>query len=508
MRALVCSAIIRLGEEGRQAGDVLVDAIDLETTDPTVLTALQMVDEARRRRLIERQLANTHLSYHAASYLFTVADPVFWKRGISSISRGGVGTGDEIASGLGQLPLSALVLIVGAKAKGKKACYDALDRAALLCVTRALERGETVGDDALACIRFDLGGRYDWERVMPVVERAVKALPRGQAENVLVSALDSTQPKIFARAFKCIGNHPSQAVLECAMNGLLDAEATFSKTDEPELESGLRDLPNARAWLKWFVANGGGSQLSRVLESVAGGPHALATLKTELTTEGVQAAETLDDVDKVVALAQRVVAERPNDKTVPIYALRKLDTPPAQPTLNRIGGLPPGIAAERWPTHADEPMVHLFTLDLDAMPELKSQCDGRRSLSVFCWSPELNEAFAPGSRQTAVCFSTDDQVITACHAPKEANVRRSKPFEAIRIEVPSRVFRSHTGSLSELREAIYCLSGRVLGDPIWLQDNESGWRFIMQFDEGFADVNLGDAGVMYVFENDAFFQCH
>lgn len=30
----------------------------------------------------------------------------------------------------------------------------------------------------------------------------------------------------------------------------------------------------------------------------------------------------------------------------------------------------------------------------------------------------------------------------------------------------------------------------------------------MQFDEGFVDVNLGDMGVMYVFEDSAFWQCH
>ena len=32
--------------------------------------------------------------------------------------------------------------------------------------------------------------------------------------------------------------------------------------------------------------------------------------------------------------------------------------------------------------------------------------------------------------------------------------------------------------------------------------------FYMQFDDGFADVNLGDSGVMYVFGGDAHFQCY
>jgi len=35
----------------------------------------------------------------------------------------------------------------------------------------------------------------------------------------------------------------------------------------------------------------------------------------------------------------------------------------------------------------------------------------------------------------------------------------------------------------------------------------SGGGYYMQFDDGFADVNLGDSGVMYVFGSDAHFHC-
>jgi len=63
--------------------------------------------------------------------------------------------------------------------------------------------------------------------------------------------------------------------------------------------------------------------------------------------------------------------------------------------------------------------------------------------------------------------------------------------------------------LNELHKKVYGLNARVGGNPQWLQYNEGDeFSFIMQFDEGFADVNLGDCGLMYVYTDDAFWQCH
>ena len=53
------------------------------------------------------------------------------------------------------------------------------------------------------------------------------------------------------------------------------------------------------------------------------------------------------------------------------------------------------------------------------------------------------------------------------------------------------------------------MPGRALGFPIWLQgDEDSGGEFLFQFDEALAYTNLGDSGVMYVFDDTAFWQCH
>lgn len=41
-----------------------------------------------------------------------------------------------------------------------------------------------------------------------------------------------------------------------------------------------------------------------------------------------------------------------------------------------------------------------------------------------------------------------------------------------------------------------------------MQEEQHGGALIAQFDRSFVDINLGDMGVMYVFEDTAFWQCH
>ena len=48
---------------------------------------------------------------------------------------------------------------------------------------------------------------------------------------------------------------------------------------------------------------------------------------------------------------------------------------------------------------------------------------------------------------------------------------------------------------------------RAGGLPLWIQGEDHVGDFLLQFDDGFVDVNLGDAGVMYVFTDRQFWQC-
>jgi hypothetical protein len=148
-------------------------------------------------------------------------------------------------------------------------------------------------------------------------------------------------------------------------------------------------------------------------------------------------------------------------------------------------------------------------LDLATMPELARAFGGKRALSFFCWSPNNNEAYQEGNDETDVVLSDEAQVAGSHEAPEEAEVRSEGWFEAVRVDVPSTVFDSRKGPLGELRDAIYRLGARALGEPLWLQGDEGGGgRFVMQFDESFVDVNLGDSGIMYVWDDGGFWQCH
>jgi hypothetical protein len=425
------------------------------------------------------------------------------------------------------LPLAALPLLVAAKAKAEasakardkstvKDVRRAFEWAALLCVARAAERGERIDDAALTHVRFGVGDpasweyRREWHVLMPIVRKAIHRLPRHQAEKVLVEALDPLHPTVFARAFRCIGSHPTPAVLEKAMHGLLDAEPNLRDDDLRDIEAGLCGLPDARACIKWLLQNGGGTALAGVFSRAAGGAAAYADLQEELRTEGVAVAGHLDRIERLAWLSGRIASRAVGRKLIPIYALRVLEEPPSRPSLNRIGGLPPGVDPSRWPTKEGEPLAHIFTLDLDTVPELKDACGGKRTLSFFCRSPDLPEPGTLGDGETAVIFSDEGQA-SVCPGPlpEEVELRAEGMFEAVRIEVPSAVFQSKKGILAELQSAIHLLGARVLGAPTWVQNEESKRTdFVMQFDESFVDMNLGDMGVMYVYRDGGFWQCH
>ncbi len=402
--------------------------------------------------------------------------------------------------------------MLAGKKKAQKKNQDGYDRAALLMVTRALERGESLTDDQVDLIRFDLGGKYDWNYVMPILRKAITVLPREQGEKVLLKGLGSANVTTFARAFRFIGAHPTKKVLETAMHGLLDREMKLKSEGERDIEAGLKSLPTMymnerREYVKWLLVNGGGKKLKRVFQQAVGHKD-FEALEKEIAEGGKEVAKELDKVDKAVMLAERA-RKASKAPTEVIYAFRTLEKAPAKKTLNLTGGKPPGIDAEGWPVKDDEPMVHLFTLDLETMPELKNPKTDTRSVSFFCWSPGYNEAWEAGNDQTALLKATADRVGEDHEPPEEAEIREQGYFEAVRIEVPSDVWYAKSGVLDELRGAIYSLGARALGQPLWLQGDEGGGAgFVMQFDESFVDINLGDMGIMYVYTDGGFWQCH
>lgn len=206
-------------------------------------------------------------------------------------------------------------------------------------------------------------------------------------------------------------------------------------------------------------------------------------------------------------------------------------------------------------------MEHVCTIDLKHAPKLGAPA-GARALQLYISNAGYNEAWQPGTAHTHVVVLSDAEVAAGPFKdgdiPARSQGRSSRRFTLVPVAVPSEVFgTTEAGTpLAELRKAIYGAPARLGGEPMWLQgdpdenedfgydeddggDDEDGegdeggdegdedgddeaeaprvvkplgtpvrFGFFMQFDEQFADVNLGDCGIMYVTGGDAHWQCH
>ncbi len=162
-------------------------------------------------------------------------------------------------------------------------------------------------------------------------------------------------------------------------------------------------------------------------------------------------------------------------------------------TLSRVGGSPPGALA--WPEHDGAPMVHLLTLDVRGLAlGLPASTD---AVSVFISSVWENEAWEPGTPETAVVHRTEADLAGPAATPPEHD-------DDDRLE-PAGLALKDAAGLSDEELYKHSFAG---GAPIWLQGDEGGGTFVLQFDESLVPVNLGDAGIMYVFGDDAWWQCH
>lgn len=186
---------------------------------------------------------------------------------------------------------------------------------------------------------------------------------------------------------------------------------------------------------------------------------------------------------------------------LPRTLLRRAEGKVEADELNRIGGRPIGIDAKNWPMHEGRAMSHLITIDLHTLdlPFVPKN----RALALFCLDPESNEATEPNTPYTRVILLSAQDLKRG--EPKELPPHRA--IEASRLETAAlggQEARSYFG-----------------GTPKWLQSDPTEHEdfsqslqatverggFYFQFDEALVPMNLGDAGVMYVFERTAFWQC-
>lgn len=164
-------------------------------------------------------------------------------------------------------------------------------------------------------------------------------------------------------------------------------------------------------------------------------------------------------------------------------------------------------------------MAHVFTLDLNTVPELKKNFpEDVVAFSLFLSSFMFNEAYAPMNKETATLLLTKKDLESGENnwiAPSEDDfdIPESSSFICHEVKLPSEVF-DHDIYEREETDPVYILGDNLCqftivgGEPIWLQGAEYSENIVIQFDEDFIDINLGDGGVMYVFKDTAFWQCH
>lgn len=199
------------------------------------------------------------------------------------------------------------------------------------------------------------------------------------------------------------------------------------------------------------------------------------------------------------------------DRDIEITLLTSHDDAPTG--ISRVGGPGVELGARRPQGDDGQAMTHIWTLATADVPALAAAFPEAAAVALYMLDPQSNEAWEAHNGLTAlVPLSTADLAGRAA-APTEHDLTPRR-VDAVQVDVASAAFEEEDEeddsgpSPQALRDAIYGAAARAGGRPLWLQGDEHDGEFLLQFDETFANINLGDSGIMYVFTDTQFWQCH
>jgi hypothetical protein len=220
-----------------------------------------------------------------------------------------------------------------------------------------------------------------------------------------------------------------------------------------------------------------------------------------------------------------LAAREKNESMTRTYVLVASKVSAKEPrTVMRAGGGPIGVTPTSRPRRTDdrnEYRQHLLTIDLDAIPELRAQhkkLAKSRAVAVFIDDAEDNEAFDEDTQETAVVILSDKDIARGEWQGPAVGDPKARKLDAWPVDVPTRIFKydpwgddegpNLKSPLHQLYEGLMSKS-RVGGGLIdWTGDIENHKGWLCQFSEDLVDVNLGDAGTMFVFLDRAFWCGH
>ena len=350
-------------------------------------------------------------------------------------------------------------------------------------------------------------------RLVPDYLAVLKAMPEQRAIELILGDLDESSPT-WPRAIAALKEFQNPGLFD-KLFGLI-AAGHSTKVGSHDWFGEIRGIyyqhqEAIKPHLGPVLANNDDTDLHNTIRGMVG-----AEVYDELlAAAGAESVADTNQAAKIRRLSNAYFEAVPDAARRTIYIFERGDEPPEEGTLNRIGGRPFGADDSNWPSKngdKDLPMTHMFTLDLKTTPGIAGVFkEGVRAVSLFVRSPGGNEAWTPHNADSEVMVLSDDE-IEEFEGELPVGDDQARAFSVEEVEVPGEAFFVQYGTnpaLEEIKNAVY--QARAWGGapvPIWLQGDEYAGTFLLQFDEGFVYMNLGDCGVMYVFADTAFWQCH
>lgn len=222
-------------------------------------------------------------------------------------------------------------------------------------------------------------------------------------------------------------------------------------------------------------------------------------------------------VTRVMALTEACV--QPDDELVRVYLIEENEKPYAPGSIRRAGGAPIGVDERTRPRHNEAFMHHLLTLDLDEVPELRmiGAFTHARAVAVFISNADDHYAWDHSTKETSVLPLTEEDLTLGEWIGPEVADPAPQTFDLYPVDIPARAFYDVFApdfdedavdrSLADLHNEMMSV-GRIGGPVIHWSGDTYTKDFVLQCGEEVVDVNLGDAGTLYVFADTAYSQGH
>lgn len=487
----------RAGEAVPPEVDARFDLDRVFESDPEYVVrlraALTAIGRTRAHAVIRRVLAKEFFYNKAGAILDLHFEPGLVEQGLKRMNEGKYAPDAGLLAFCEPAIVPALIKAQAEAPTGKDLLHAAaLGEAILYILARASAAGKAwdPGLDAqiqLDRVRFSYGG----SKVEPVLAM-LDRLPIERYVTVLGANLGRCKEDPW-RLVRVLRADTPPALIETIVQATIARRSTL---ESGGLGDRLRKLGKAivEPLLRALAEVPAENSLMRALEHALD-PEAFAAVKAGLG----KAIETPEQELRRLAASVKGPKLR-------IYRLRRGEAAPAADSVGRIGGTPRGVPEAAVPRFEDEPMEHVITLDLQQFPELAARRPGVRALSLYLPDPGNAEHHESG----ALVWVREEELSAAPGSTEGAATIVVEAFE-----VPAAIFEVESGSELEaaaqrVRSIVYGSAGYVLGGPLWLQDGPAGGdpSFLFQFDESLCHINLGDSGVMYVFEGHMTWQCH